>query len=267
VRTEALEARNGDVRLAFEMRGAGEPVLLVHGLAYDRFGWGPVPDLLARDFAVVVFDNRGVGESDVPDGPYTVEAMAADALAVLDAAGIERAHLVGASLGGMIAQRLALGHPRRVEKLVLACTMAGGARSFPLPARTQELFALYPTLPREEMLLRMVKNSMADAAVAARPELVDEIHRYRLGHAPSIEAWAAQATAGAAHDAMAQLGELAMPTLVVTGDADNVVDPRNSQLLVAAIPNSRLEVVAGGGHLFFWEQPERFAELVREFLR
>jgi pimeloyl-ACP methyl ester carboxylesterase len=262
-----VTARNGDVRLAYEARGGGDPVLLVHGLAYDRFGWGAFADLLARDFTVVLFDNRGVGESDVPAGPYTVEAMAADALSVLDAAGVGRAHVVGASLGGMIAQRVALEHPERVEKLVLACTMAGGVESFPLPQRTQELFALYPTLPREEMLLRMVKNSMADAVVATRPDLVEEIYRYRLAHAPSIEAWAAQATAGAAHDALARLGELSMPSLVVTGDADNVVDPRNSQLLADRIPNARLEVVPGGGHLFFWEQPERVAGLVRGFLQ
>jgi pimeloyl-ACP methyl ester carboxylesterase len=264
--TAALHAKNGDVRIAYDVRGTGDPVLLVHGLGYDRFGWGDFANLLARSFSVVSFDNRGVGGSDAPPGPYTVGAMADDALAVLDATGIERAHVFGASLGGMIAQRLALDHPARVAKLVLACTWAGGARSYPLPERTQRLFALYPTLSREEALRRMVENSMADAAVEARPDLVDRIYRYRLEHAPPVEPWAAQAAAGAAYDAGDSLSRLAMPTLVVAGDADNVVDPRNAELLGELIPNARVEIVPGGGHLFMWEQPERLAEVVEEFL-
>src|SRR6202040_2928389 len=105
---QAFEARNGDVRLAYGVRGEGDPLLFIHGLGYDRVGWGPLPGLLARDFHVITFDNRGVGESDVPGGPYSVAQMAADAIAVLDAAGIDRAHVFGASLGGFIAQELAI---------------------------------------------------------------------------------------------------------------------------------------------------------------
>src|SRR5438067_11163400 len=112
-------ARNGDVRIAYEARGNGEPVLLVHGLAYDRRGWGPLPRLLEEDFRVLLVDNRGVGESDAPPGPYTVEQLAEDAVAVLDAAGLEQAHILGVSLGGFVAQEIALSRPERVDKLVL----------------------------------------------------------------------------------------------------------------------------------------------------
>ena len=121
-------ARNGDVRIAYEFRGDGEPVLLVHGLGYDRRGWGPLPDLLTQEHRVLLLDNRGVGESDVPPGPYTVAEFAADAVAVVDAAGVERSHVLGVSLGGYIAQEIALSYP-------VASTVSSSARPRPA-ART-----------------------------------------------------------------------------------------------------------------------------------
>ena len=122
-------------RIAWERHGAGEPLLLVHGLGYARWGWEPVLPGLAERFDVLLFDNRGIGESDAPPGPYTVAELAGDAVAVLDEAGVERAHVVGTSLGGMVAQELALAHPGRVDRLVLACTTPGGPQAFPLPER------------------------------------------------------------------------------------------------------------------------------------
>src|SRR6266852_2712676 len=155
-----LEARNGDVRLAYEVRGEGEAVLFVHGLGYDRLGWGPLPGLLARDYRVITFDNRGVGESDVPDGPYSVAQMTADAVAVLDAAGRERAHVVGVSLGGFIAQEIALTYPERVQKLVLASTSPGGLRAQSMPQAGLNAFRRFPLLEREAGLRLMVENSL-----------------------------------------------------------------------------------------------------------
>jgi pimeloyl-ACP methyl ester carboxylesterase len=260
-------ATSDAVRIAYEVRGTGEPVLMIHGLGYDRFGWGPAPDLLAEEFEMVLFDNRGVGESDAPPGPYTAAGMAADTLAVLDAVGLERAHVVGTSLGGMVAQELVLVHPERVTKLVLACTTPGSLRAYPIPDRTLAVFAAFPALPLEEALHRFVENALADETVRTRPELVEEIYRYRLAHRPDPQAWQWQGAAGMGHDAFERVREIQVPTLVFTGTEDNVVDPRNSDLLAAAIPGARLERFEGLGHLFFWEDPERFARVVGEFLR
>ena len=127
------------MKIAWERHGAGPPLLLIHGLGYARWGWEPVVEPLARSFDVILFDNRGIGESDAPAGPYTAAQMAGDALQVLDEAGVERAHVLGTSLGGMVAQELALAHPERVDKLVLACTTPGGAESFPMPEQTVRL--------------------------------------------------------------------------------------------------------------------------------
>src|SRR5206468_12644520 len=121
------------VNIAYEVLGEGEPLTLVHGLAYDRAGWGGLPAALSAHFRVVLVDNRGVGESDAPPGPYTVAGMAEDVVTVLDDAGIERTNLFGVSLGGYIAQELALTYPERVDKLILASTAPGGAKAVPMP--------------------------------------------------------------------------------------------------------------------------------------
>jgi 3-oxoadipate enol-lactonase len=238
----------------------------VHGLAYDRAGWARFPDLLAEHFRVVLIDNRGVGESDAPPGPYTVSGMAEDVVGVLDELGIDRANLFGVSLGGYIAQELTLTHPERVEKLVLCSTAPGGPKAVPMPVATQQVFATYPTMEREAGLRMFVENSLGARGVRERPELVEEIFQYRLGHAPTVEAWVAQATAGATYDSYDRIGAIDVPTLVVHGDADVVVDPGNAALLGELIPNARVELIPDRGHLMVWEDSERIAELVTEFL-
>ncbi|MGA8485808.1 MAG: alpha/beta hydrolase [Gaiella sp.] len=253
------------MKLAWDRRGNGAPLLLIHGLGYARWGWEPVLPELAEQFDVILFDNRGIGESDAPPGPYTVAEMAADAVQVLDEAGVARAHVVGTSLGGMIAQELALAYPERVDRLVLACTTPGGQKAHPMPQVTVALMAEAATLQPAVALRRFVENALAPATVAAHPEIVEQIMAHRLATAQQPAAWAAQASAGATFDAYDRLGALAAPTLVQHGDEDVVVDPRNADLLVELLPDARLERVPGG-HLFFWEAPEQFVSSVSGFL-
>jgi pimeloyl-ACP methyl ester carboxylesterase len=259
-------AVSGGVRIAYEVLGEGEPLVFVHGLGYDRRGWGPLPALLAEDFQVLLLDNRGVGESDVPEGPYAVSQMAADVVAVLDGAGIDAAHVFGVSLGGYIAQELAVTYPDRLRKLVLASTAPGGPRSHPMPATGLEAFGRFPTMDRDAGLRLMVENSLGAHGVRERPELTEEIYRYRLERAPSLAGWQAQAYAGATFDGYDRAASIAAPTLVLQGGADTVVDPRNGELLAELIPGARFELVADRGHLMMWEEGETLAPIVKEFL-
>ena len=249
------------MRLKWESQGEGAPVLLVHGLGYTREGWGPLRGLLARRYRVLSYDNRGIGESEIPVGPYTVEELAADAVQVLDEAGVERAHVLGASLGGMVAQLLAAERPERVERLVLAGTTPGGARAYPLPQRTLALMEEAQALPPEVALRRFVENALAPGSA-----FVDEVYAYRQQHPPDPLGWSAQAAAGAAWDADGLLAHIAAPTLVVAGTADAVVDPRNAELLAAEIPDAQLRLLEGAGHLPSWERAGEFADLVERFL-
>lgn len=246
------------MKIAWERQGEGQPLLLIHGLGYARWGWEPVVESLARSFDVILFDNRGIGESDAPPGPYSAGELAADALQVLAEAGVERAHVLGTSLGGMVAQELALAAPERVDKLVLACTTPGGSESFPMPEQTVRLMASGATLRQ------FVENALAPEP---DPELVERILRHRDATAQPLEAWTAQAAAGASFDALDRIAGIAAPTLVLHGTEDAVVDSRNAAVLALRIPDARVELFPGGGHLFFWEQPDRFVDVVREFLR
>ena len=260
-------AVNSGVRIAYEQLGDGEPLLFIHGLAYDRRGWGPLPRLLANDFRIVLLDNRGVGDSDVPAGPYSMEQFTADAVAVLDAAGIESAHLFGVSLGGFIAQEIALAYPERVRKLVLCATSPGGANAFPMPERGVDAFTRFPSLDRDAGLRVMVENSLGDHAVRERPELVEEVYAYRLERAPSVEAWEAQFAASRAHDTYDRLPAVSAPTLVIHGSADTVIDARNGEILAERISGARIERIPDRGHLVMWQEGEALAPIVRDFLR
>lgn len=263
-------ARNGDVSLAYQVRddaGPGAPwTVLVHGLGYGRWGWEPVIEGLARSLRLVWFDNRGIGDSDVPAGPYTAAGMATDVRAIMDDVGADRAHVVGTSLGGMIAQELAIAHPDRIGRLVLVCTTPGGTDAYPIPAVTQQLIAELPDLAPETGLRRAVANALGPTTVENRPELVERILAHRLASPPNPDGWAAQAAAGTTYDGAGRLAEVAAPTLVVHGDHDVVIDPRNAALLARLLPDARVTRFPGCGHLLFWEEPDRFVATVLDFL-
>ena len=257
----AAFADNAGVRIAYESSGEGPPLLLMQGIGYARWSWDPVVPALAERFRVLNFDNRGIGESDVPPPPYTARQLAEDGLAVLDDAGVERAHVVGASLGGMAAQELAAGFSDRVDRLVLACTTPGGTGAVAMPAQTVALMQEAATLAPEVAMRRFVENALAPNADEA---LVDDLYARRVANPPDPIGWQGQAAAGMGFDGSRL--QIATPTLILHGTEDAVVDPGNAALLAERIPGARVELFSGCGHLFFWEQPERFADTVAEFL-
>ncbi|HEY5294295.1 MAG TPA: alpha/beta fold hydrolase [Gaiellaceae bacterium] len=248
------------MKIAWQSHGSGAPVLLIQGLGYGGWGWDPVVPGLAERFRVLTFDNRGIGGSDKPAGPYTTAELAADALQVLDEAGVDRAHVVGASLGGMIAQELATLRAERVEKLVLCCTTPGGTDGVPMPEVTVQLFQEAATLAPDVAIRRFIENALGDGG---SQELVDDLSARRVADPPDPVGWNAQVAAAVG---FAGVGEIAAPTLILHGTDDNVVDHRNAGVLAALIAGSHVELFAGAGHLFFWEQPDAFVRIVTEFL-
>jgi 3-oxoadipate enol-lactonase len=249
------------VKIVWEARGDGHPLLLIQGLGYARWSWDPIVPSLAERYRVIWFDNRGIGESDKPPGPYTARMMADDALQVMDEAGFEHAHVLGASLGGMIAQELAVAEPGRVDRLVLCCTHPGVPYGFPIPELTLRLLQDAQSLPPEEALRKFVLNALG---ADPDPEVAEALYQGRLAHPLDPAGWQAQAAAGFGFAGVE--GEITAPTLLVTGTEDTVVDARNSDVLAERIPGARLERLEGLGHLFFWEAPERFVRIVEGFL-
>lgn len=257
------------VRIAWEQRGPDSddvPVVLVHGLGYGRWGWDPVAGPLAATRRVVLMDNRGIGASDVPDGPYTARDMADDVLGVVRAAGADRIHLVGASLGGMVAQHVALLRPGLVDRLVLVCTTPGGAVAHPIPHATLDLIARMPEMDPTEAITAAVDNALGLIEGEARDQIVERIVAHRT-HAPQDPTgWQGQAHAGTTHALGEGVAGITCPTLVVHGTADNVVDPRNADVLAGLVPDARRHMMPGAGHLCFWEQPDDFLAVVGDFL-
>jgi 3-oxoadipate enol-lactonase len=222
-------ARNGPVTIAYDVRGRGSPLVLVQGVGIGRWGWEPVADRLARRFQVVTIDNRGVGASDTSPGHFTIRSMTKDVLAVLDHAGIQQASVLGTSLGGMMAQELALAHPERVDRLVLVATVPGGPRSRPMPLGATYLFAAAPFLPDTVRLWQFVSNALGPATRRRRPEIAERLVAAKLAYPQSEPAWRAQVAAGMLFNPLGRQRRIIQPTLVAQGTADQVVDPGNAR--------------------------------------
>jgi 3-oxoadipate enol-lactonase len=259
-------ARNGPVALAYDIRGRGSPLVLIQGVGVGRWGWEPVADRLARRFRVITMDNRGIGASDTPPGHYSTRMMAEDVLAVLDHAGIQRASLVGISLGGMIAQELALAHPERVDKLVLVATIPGGPRSRPMPLGTTYLFASAPFMTSQAKLHQFVQQTLGPTTLRRRPRIARRLAAAKLAHPQSESAWRAQTAAGMLFNPLGRQRRITRPTLIVQGTADQVVAPGNAEVLADLLPDARVQRFDGAGHLLYWEQPKRFVRVVTDLL-
>jgi pimeloyl-ACP methyl ester carboxylesterase len=231
-------------------------VLLVMGLGMNATGWWrTVPVLAGAGHTVVAFDNRGVGRSSRPPGPYSVEQMADDAIAVLDAAGIERASVYGISLGGMIAQEIALRHPARVDALVLGATTPGGVPAVAADDETLAFFRRRGEMSAEEAVWASVPYNYGPQTRSARAGLIGEDIAQRLRFPVEPEPYAAQLEAALGHDAYDRLGSIEAPTLVVHGEADRMVAPANGRLLADAIPSAELLMLPGAGHLYPTDEP------------
>jgi pimeloyl-ACP methyl ester carboxylesterase len=226
--------------------------------------WHRVLPAFAEHFRVIVFDNRGAGRSDVPEGPYTIAGMTEDAAAVMNAAAVERAHVLGLSMGGMIAQELALTHPERVQSLVLGCTSFGGARALPAsPAVIAILYARASMAP-EEAIRAMVPH-IYDAQTPR--QRVEEDLAVRRRTLPTAEGYLAQVQALMSWSSDDRLAQVKAPALVIHGLSDELIPPENGRLLAERLAGAELVVLPSASHLFFTDQPEASMNVVLSFLR
>jgi len=254
------------VRLYYEIHGAGEPLLLIEGLGYASWSWFRQVEKLSDAYRVVSFDNRGVGQSDKPDIPYSIDVMADDVARLLESLGIEKAHILGVSMGGYIAQKLAINYPQKVKSLVLGCTAFGGPQSIPLTEEALQSMLKVEGLNAEEVIRQGFKAAISPKFIKAYPDVVDQLVTWRLENPTPRYAWDRQFAAARAFNVESQLNKIKASTLVITGSDDIVVPPQNSSLLADRISGAQLVIIPGGGHLFFIEKSEEFNRTVLEFL-
>jgi len=254
----------GEIELDYERSGAGPPLLLIMGMSGTALSWGePFLAPLREEFDVIVYDHRGVGASSQLDGPITIREMAEDAAGLLAALELDSAHVLGISMGGMIAQELALAVPERIRSLTLGCTYCGGeGSSLAAPEALQRLTEAMMSGDRERAL-------RASWEINVSPAFADDADAYArfvaiaMRRAVAVPVIMAQMQACAAHDTNARLAQLAPPTLVVHGSVDELLPADNGRLIAARIPGAQLEILDGVGHLFFWERPQLAAELLQ----
>jgi 3-oxoadipate enol-lactonase len=252
----------GDVRLNYERGGSGPPLLLIMGLSGTLLHWSePFLAALRSDFDVIAFDNRGVGASSRVEAPFSIADMADDTAGLMAALDLESAHVMGISMGGMIAQELALAKPERIRTLTLGCTYCGGPGNT-LPAQP-ELGAAVMSGDRDRAL-RAAWEANISASFAQNAEAYAAFRAIGEERAVAVAVMMEQLSAITRHDTSTRLQTLAMPTLVIHGTEDRIIPVENGRVVAGLIPGARLEILEGIGHLFFWELPESSAEFVRE---
>ena len=259
-------ARVNGVELAYELRGAGTPIVMIHGAQGDQTMYAGLAAALAPSYQVLTFDQRGSGLSEKPDMPYSIAMLADDTAALMDHLKISSAHIIGVSMGGMIAQEFALRHPQKVRALVLGCTTPGGPKSVRLGG--DALTNAYSPKPMtaEERGKALAEAAFTKGYLAKHPEVVASMIESRRNRPIDSAAFPHRMKAAMEHDTFDRLGEIRCPTLVITGKDDALISWENSRLLAQHIKGAEELILEPAGHCFWLEQPEASKDAIAGFL-
>lgn len=255
-------------KLFYLRRGQGEPLLLMQGMSGNHAHWGEaLLDALARDFELTIYDHRGMGHSAPIDGPFSIADLAEDAAGLLDELGIDSTHVLGLSMGGMVAQALALRHPERVRTLTLVGTSPSGPRGARTPDSTvQALTAAYMSGSTEKILRAGFEHNVSPGWAEDPGHYEEFLAMQGFARSP-VEMLGPQLEAIRGHDVLDRLEQIGAPVLIVHGSADRILPVENARLIAQRLPDARLEILEDVGHVVGWERPDELAALVREHAR
>ncbi|MDD5337955.1 MAG: alpha/beta fold hydrolase [Dehalococcoidales bacterium] len=249
------------IKINYKVEGHGYPLVMIMGFSSPRSGWASQIPIFKKHYQVITFDNRGVGKSDKPEGPYTTQMMADDAVALMNHLGIEKANVMGASMGGMIAQELAINHPEKVNKLVLACTYCCKQKP---SGDTPEQAALLK-LPPKKLAAAMARLACNNPTLKFIVGMMATLQTYFISAAAKAGI-IGQTAACTNHNTLDRLPKIKTPTLVIVGTEDHLITPASSDVIAKNIPGAKLVKVEGGSHMFFLENKEEFNQKVLDFL-
>jgi pimeloyl-ACP methyl ester carboxylesterase len=260
------------IQIAYSLTGSGQPILLISGVGYDAWFWHKIVPALSEHYQVITFDNRGSGESAKPHGPYTVSMLAADTAGLLDSINLKNAIVLGHSLGGFIAQELAITRRDLVSHLILASTNHGGPDVIPITPEALQILTDRNGNPTE-LVKRGIAIATAPGFAERQPEVMQELLTYRFTNPVPPAQYTAQVMAGAgmaaftSEDIATRMAAITMPTLILFGEHDRVVPPGNATLLAEKLPNAQIAILPEAGHIFPIEQPEATVNTIFKFLR
>jgi pimeloyl-ACP methyl ester carboxylesterase len=259
-------ARINGIELAYELRGGGPPLVMIHGAQGDQTMFAGLAMAFSEDYRVLTFDQRGSGLSDKPDVPYSIAMLADDTAALIDHLGISPAHVIGVSMGGTIAQELAIRHPDKVRSLVLGCTTAGGPKAVRLSGGALANAYSTQSMTAEERGRALAKAAFTGGYLKRHPEVVASMIEARRNRPIDAAAFAHRMKAVVEHDAYDRLPQIQCPTLVITGADDALVAPENSFIITDRIKGANMAILEPAGHCFWLEQPEQSHKAIAEFL-
>jgi len=259
----------GDINIYYEVHGKGEALLLINGYGGHSGRWLRLIPSLSQEYRVVAFDNRGTGRSDKPDVPYTTEMMAGDAAGLLEAIGIDAAHVFGTSMGGMIAQELVLRYPQKVISLTLGCTHCGEPNSV---SSTPEAMALLfgperAKLTPEQNARDAVPFLFSREFINSHPDIYAQHVAITVEYPTPLHGYRRQAQAIMAYNTYDRLPQIKAPTLVIAGSADRIVPAENSRILASRILNAELVILEDKGHFFWVDALEEASKAILDFLK
>src|SRR5215472_9653905 len=254
---------NQGTKIYWDEQGQGEPLLLIMGLGYPSDAWYRTRPVLAQKYRTIAFDNRGVGRSEMPPGPYPIPVMASDAAAALSAAGVDSAHVFGISMGGMIAQEFALQYPERVRSLILGCTASGGPSAVRAEADATKMLMARGSMTADEAARAAVPFIYDPSTPLSR---IEEDIEMRRPWFPHPDAYNAQLQGILAWEAYSRLSNISAPTLVIHGENDRLIPAGNGKLIAEKIPGAKLVLIPRASHIFSTDQPEAANRAILEFL-
>jgi pimeloyl-ACP methyl ester carboxylesterase len=256
------------IQIYYEEKGKGEPLILINGLAFPMDLWFAQIEELSKDFRVIALDNRGIGRSGQPDEEYSIAMMAADAAGLLKALGIEKAHIVGLSMGGFISQEIALSYPDVVNRLVLIATAMGGTRSLELgrPFWEKAAAEIYGKPPQD--VYRIDLTLMSAPGFAKRhPDVIDKAVALRMKHPQPLHAFLRQFAACNVFDVTNRAGSIAQPTMIILGQDDPIFPIPLAEDFRRTLPDAKMLVYENCGHAVLLEKPDQLSRDIREFLK
>ena len=261
------KAEINGITLDYMVEGKGEPLIMIIGLGSDQSNWRLQTASFRKYYSTITFDNRGAGKSDKPTGPYTMSMMVDDTDGLMDHLDIEKAHILGVSMGGMIAQELAINHPEKVDKLVLGCTFACRDETSGFSSEVSQALEAYDGSSHDLMSLRKLVNVIIDLTFNKRSYRVLALPLMKAAiRSSSLDGFVEQLEAVLAHNAADRLGKIEAPTLVITGTEDRVIKPVSSEVIASLVPKAKLAKVEGGSHGFSGEMSREFNREVLDFI-
>jgi pimeloyl-ACP methyl ester carboxylesterase len=255
------------INMYYEISGEGIPLVLIMGLRRNIEWWYCQIPELSKHFRVIAFDNRGAGRSDKPAMEYSIRLFADDTAGLMEALGIESANVLGVSMGGYIAQELAINYPEKVRSLVLGCTSCGGKRAVRMSEEKMKKFTANEGLTPEEILRKDIDIIFSDRFIAENPDKIKKYMEISLRYYQPPEAFLRQFAACLKHDTAERLSTIKVPVLIATGDDDPLVPPQNSFLLKELLPAAELSIFPNLRHGFFMEEPVKFNHKIIEFFK